>query len=777
MTTRQPTDRSTSSQPDSSPNKSDEIRKIHRYGFISAALWTLLLSGLFLLHLSDNRLAVNEALSHTAIWLIGICCIWFGTQKIVRVMTQLRSDRASLIESEGRLRELFTRAGDGIFILSADGRLSEVNESMARMHGYSVEEMQQMELKELDTLEAARLAPERMKKILAGESLVFEVEHYHKDGHIFPMEVSASLFSKGEKTYIQCFHRDISQRKQGEKALLELKDELLKQNKELHINKILLHEQNDALQATEEMLRVQIREYEFTLQMLQDSEARFKTLYEASFGGIAIHDRGIILDCNHALSDITGFSIEELDASNRFNLLDLIAPESVELVTQNITNDIESRYEVQGLRKDGTKYPLALRGKNIPYKGSTVRVTEFRDFTERKRVEVERLQLEQQFHHAQKFESLGVLAGGIAHDFNNILTIILGHCYMAREDFIPETEYKTAFLKIETASTRAAELCRQLLTYAGRSPMEQTRVDLALLIDEVVKMLQAAINKNVSIVLDMQRVVPEIKGDTAQIQQVIMNLIINAAEAIGDREGTIRVSLTKTILKTDKSETDTFGTLIKSGGYVCLEVTDTGCGMDEQTQKRIFEPFYTTKFTGRGLGMSAIRGIVIAHEATLNLTSAPGVGTTFNVCFPLLHPADYVEIPPATSIASEKGGGRVLLVDDEEFIRSMGTDLLESMGFTVLTAGHGREALELYHERGSEIDLILLDLTMPIMGGIEAYKELRKINSTLPVIICSGYSLELVEHIIKNDPHAEFVHKPYKPGELRDVIGKMIGQT
>jgi len=635
--------------------------------------------------------------------------------------------------------------------------------------------MLRMELKDLDTPETAHMAPERVQRILAGESLVFEVEHYHNDGHIFPLEVSASLFSKDEKAYILGFHRDISQRKQAEKALLELKDELLKQNKELQINKIILHERNDALQATEEMLRVQIHEYETAMKMLQESEARFKLLYDASFGGLAIHDNGVILDCNHALSDITGFSIEELDAGNRFNLFDLIAPESVELVSRNIADDVESRYEVLGRRKDGTTYPLALKGKSIPYKGGTVRVSEFRDFTERKQVEVERLQLEQQFHHAQKFESLGVLAGGIAHDFNNILTIILGHCYMAREDFIPGEEYKTAFLKIETAATRAADLCRQLLTYAGRSPMEQTRIDLWLLIDEVVKMLQAAIKKNVSIELNLPRILPEIRGDAGQIQQVVMNLIINAAEAIGDKEGTIRVSISKMQVQDDQSERDTFGNPVKPGRYICLEVADNGCGMDGDTQKRIFEPFYTTKFTGRGLGMSAIRGIVIAHEATLNLTSTPGVGTCFKISFPLLYATDSVEKSISTSTKTKILGGTVLLVDDEEFIRSMGTDLLESMGFKVFTAEHGRAALESYHLRGSEIDLILLDLTMPVMGGIEAYKELRQINPSLPIIICSGYSVEMVEHIIKTDLHAKFVHKPYKPAELRDVITKMVG--
>ena len=252
-----------------------------------------------------------------------------------------------------------------------------------------------------------------------------------------------------------------------------------------------------------------------------------------------------------------------------------------------------------------------------------------------------------------------------------------------------------------------------------------------------------------------------------------MNLIINAAEAIGDAHGTIRVVLTNTLFESVPRETDTFGTVILPGKYVCLEVTDTGGGMNEETQKRIFEPFYTTKFTGRGLGMSAIRGIVSAHEGILHLSSTPGVGTTFKVCFPVPEPSEYAETVSTVSVHSEKEGGTILLVEDEQHLRDMGTALLEAMGFSAVTAQHGREALEIYRKRSDEIDVVLLDLIMPVMGGIETYTELRKTDSTLPIIICSGYGIETVADVIENDPHAGFVHKPYKPQQLRETLVKM----
>ena len=426
-------------------------------------------------------------------------------------------------------------------------------------------------------------------------------------------------------------------------------------------------------------------------------------------------------------------------------------------------------------KKDGSLIWCNLVGQAIdPEKTEEGSIWSMLDISLRKQAEEERQQLEHQFHHAQKLESLGVLAGGIAHDFNNILTVILGHCYMANENLIPEQEFKATFRQIEAAGNRAAELCRQMLTYAGKSQLVQSQVNLWLLVDEVVKMLQAAIKKNVLIELDLKRVVPEIVGDAGQIQQVVMNLVINAAEAIGEANGTIRVALTRVLVTDDRNEKDIFGTLFQAGGYICLEVTDTGCGMDEDTQKRIFEPFFTTKFTGRGLGLAAIHGIVTAHEALLHMTSRPGTGTTFKVFFPVPSATDCTETASTSGVTSEKIIGTILFVDDEQALRDMGTDLLEAMGFAILTAENGIRAVEIYRERGHDIDVALLDLTMPEMGGIETYHELRKINPTLPIIICSGYSIESVEDVIADDPHSCFVQKPYSPVLLRDVLTGMM---
>jgi PAS domain S-box-containing protein len=398
-----------------------------------------------------------------------------------------------------------------------------------------------------------------------------------------------------------------------------------------------------------------------------------------------------------------------------------------------------------------------------------------RDITEQKRAEDERLALEAQFQQTQKLESIGVLAGGIAHDFNNILTVILGHCYIIDGDLDSEMNQKIHVKQIEQAARRAADLCHQMLSYAGKTVFVQTRINLWLIVDENVRMLSSAIKKNVSIKLDLSHAVPELMGDSAQIQQVVMNLIINAAEAIGDKNGTIRVALKKAIISEDRQETDSFGNFIPPGNFACLSVADDGCGMDEETQRRIFEPFYTTKLSGRGLGMSAVLGIIKSHDGSFQLFSTPGVGTTFKVYLPLTQNAESAETTPTTGfVLTSKANGTILLVDDEEAMILICSALLKAMGFSVISASNGREALKIYSDRNSEIDAVLLDLLMPEMGGIETYHELRKISPVLPIVICTGCNVEELLAEFDKDEKAALIQKPYNPVRLQQTLMQLI---
>jgi PAS domain S-box-containing protein len=679
----------------------------------------------------------NEAVIHTMIWLLGLGFIRFGSGKIITSMTSLRNGRNRLFESEERYRALFTRAGDGIIILAVDGRMLEINESIARMHGYTIQEMLQLNLKEIETPESSALMRERILRLLAGENLTFEAEHSHKDGHTFHLEVSASLIFSGGDSFIQCFHRDITERKLAEESLRLSQQKL----------STLIETLPDVV-------------------FLKDGEGRWQIVNKAGL-------------------ELFGLTDLPWQGKNVAQLMQLqptsrelfhCCVESEELAWQSREPlHTEERVQLQdGKWRNFEVIMVPLFADNGRREGIVI---VGRDVTERKRAEEERRQLEQQLQQAQKLESLGVLAGGIAHDFNNILTVILGHCYLAKDDTGLKQPYSLYFQQIESAANRAADLCRQMLTYAGKRPVVQTRVNLWLLVDDVVKMLQSAIKKNVAIELDLNQRIPEIIGDAGQIQQIVMNLIINASEAIGDAKGTISIVLRNIEFEAGQLKTDTFGTPIRPGKYSCLEVSDTGIGMNSETQKRIFEPFYTTKFAGRGLGMSAIRGIVTSHEGILELTSTEGVGTTFKVAFPVPGTAEQVDFVPAVSTSLYEGAGTILLVEDEQTLRTMGTALLEVMGFTTLSAEHGREALEIFRERSADIDIILLDLIMPVMGGDETYRELRKIAPTVSIVICSGYGVESVTDLIENDRHAGFVQKPYKPEQLRDVMIRIRGQN
>ncbi|TGU74119.1 response regulator [Geomonas terrae] len=397
-----------------------------------------------------------------------------------------------------------------------------------------------------------------------------------------------------------------------------------------------------------------------------------------------------------------------------------------------------------------------------------------RDITERKKAEEYRLALEQQLQQTQKLESLGVLTGGIAHDFNNILTIILGHCVLARNIALPDKTVKH-LEQIEIAGNRAADLCRQMLTYAGKSPLVQSEIDLRAQVSEIISMLQPAFKKNVSFSCELPHGLPPVIGDRSQVQQIIMNIIVNAVEAIGDSKGTVRVALESCTV--GEGDADFFGSEIPHGPYVRLQVSDTGCGMTEETQRRIFEPFFSTKFTGRGLGMSAIMGIIKSHKGALQLFSTPGSGTTFKVYFPVS--AVSGEKTPRRDDASLAPGpreplnGTVLLVDDEPELRSVGTVLLTALGCRVVTACNGREALEVYRDREGDIDLVVMDLTMPEMDGLEAYHELRKKNLSLPVLFCSGYGKKEVSPFIDRDRRAAFMAKPYRMDLLHEMLAKL----
>jgi nitrogen-specific signal transduction histidine kinase/CheY-like chemotaxis protein len=397
------------------------------------------------------------------------------------------------------------------------------------------------------------------------------------------------------------------------------------------------------------------------------------------------------------------------------------------------------------------------------------------DISDRKRAEEETRKLEAQVQHAQRLQSLGILAGGLAHDFNNLLTIILGNARIALLDLPPASPAVERLAEIETATSRAAELTNQMLAYSGKGRFTLQAVNLSRLAEEIAHLLQAVISRKTAIQFNLADDLPAIDADPAQIRQIVMNLITNAAEAIGEGGGAIQVSTGVVDADLTYLSGTYFDDHLLAGRYVYLEVADTGCGMSPETQTRIFDPFFTTKFTGRGLGLAAAIGIVRAHRGALKVTSQPGLGSTFRLLFPGTDKKAEVRVAEPSGRVW-RGRGTVLVVDDESGVRDLARAILESAGFAVLTACDGGDAIRVFQRHAGEVVAIVLDLTMPAMTGEETATELQRIRPGVPIILSSGYSEQEVAGRFAGKGLAGFLQKPYEPAALTEALLRALEQ-
>ena len=398
-----------------------------------------------------------------------------------------------------------------------------------------------------------------------------------------------------------------------------------------------------------------------------------------------------------------------------------------------------------------------------------------RDISERRGAEEERARMEAHLREVQKLESLGVLAGGIAHDFNNLLMAIVGNADLAKLALGADSPALASLEEITRVSLRAADLCGQMLAYSGRGRFVIGRYDLSEMVREMTQMLEVSVSKKASLHYDLAPALPAVEVDATQLRQIIMNLITNASEALGEEAGTISFATGVTACGGDYLAGCYLGENLPAGPYVFLEVADSGSGMDEDTRRRIFEPFFTTKFTGRGLGLAVVIGIVRGHRGAIRVASAPGQGTTFRVLLPAVdwRPEDR-KASPAPG-ASLHRGGTVLLVDDDPAVRRVGERMLAKLGFKVIAAAHGREGLEAFRERQGEIDCVILDLTMPEMAGDEVFHELQGLQQDVCVILSSGYTEEDVALRFAGKGPAGFVQKPYTLANLLSTLNDVLG--
>jgi two-component system, cell cycle sensor histidine kinase and response regulator CckA len=416
-------------------------------------------------------------------------------------------------------------------------------------------------------------------------------------------------------------------------------------------------------------------------------------------------------------------------------------------------------------------------------KGEVVQIIESsRDVTERIILEEKKISLERQVLHAQKLESLGVLAGGIAHDFNNLLMAILGNADLALYDISPLSPAVVYINEVIVASKRATDLAKQMLAYSGKGSFLIGPINIVSLVEEMAHLLEVSISKNVVLKYDLKDDLPMIDGDVTQIRQIVMNLIINASEAIGEKSGFVTLSNGIEELSSDymarisKNVYPPMDAPHPAGNYVYFMVSDDGVGMSKETEDKIFDPFFTTKFTGRGLGMSAVLGIVRCHKGVIQIRSEIGQGTSFKILFPI--GKQDAEEPKNVQIDAEEKEwnpqGTILVADDESTILKLAKRMLVRLGFSVLTAADGREAFNVYKQNHAMIDCVLLDFTMPHMNGQETFAEIRRINPDAKVVLCSGYNEQDATERFNGKGLSGFIQKPFTMDVLKNTLWKIL---
>ncbi len=642
--------------------------------------------------------------------------------------------------SEQRYRSVFEQSPMGMATLSlADGVILQANPQFCRLLGLDPEEIRGRTLASLthpDDLVHDQVAMERRHNGDQGD-LEYEKRLLHRDGRAIWVRVFSTPLETvpGQPPVIMGLVLDLTHQKAAEAQRLE-------------------------------------------------SQQKLEVVLRSSRIGMwdwNIPSGNLVLD--EIWADMIGYQLIELLPTDISTFFDNLHPDDLAISRQALDRHLKGElefYECQ-LRfkhKQGHWIWVLARGRVVEWEEGRIPLRMLgthSEITHIKDAEKKRRDLELQVLQAQKLESLGVLAGGIAHDFNNILMVIQGHAELARAT-VGHPGESIAFLdQIQSSVGQAADLCAQMLAYSGKGSFLIGDVFLDGVVEDMLPLLRTSVTSKVQLVVQHSGEVKGFRGDRTQIRQVVMNLVINAAEALGDEGGAVEMSTSSRAFSEEELARDFPGENLEPGPYTVLTVKDEGCGMDETTRRRVFEPFFSTKFTGRGLGMAAVQGIVHAHEGGLRLESAPGQGTTFTTIFP----ASIETQQPASVLPLDSGhflpqGHTILVVDDEPLVLDLTARMLEKLGFTVLKATDGHEALCLHDRHRHEISCILLDLTMPLMDGEEAYRELQRQQADVRVVLCSGYSEKDIERRFFGTGLTHFLHKPYSLEQLQHILSRVL---
>lgn len=657
---------------------------------------------------------------------------------IARNIVERKESQRALRESERRFRSAFDYAAVGMALVAPDGSFVRVNRALSEFLGLNEHQLMSRDVHSITHVDDRDLDKKALSELFQGhrESYHVEKRFLHSSGEYRWGVVSVSLVrsDRGKPVHSIYQVQDVTQRRLTEE---ELSRERAFFRKVIDINPNFI----------------------FT----KDRDGRFVLV-------------------NQAVADAYGTTVDEIigktdaDFDPKLEEVEHFRRDDLEVM-----NSLQRKFVAEEKITDCTGKVRVLQTVKLPILGddgvANLVLGVSTDITERKHAEEEQTRLLSQMQHSQKWESLGVLAGGIAHDFNNLLMGIMGNAGLASIELPKESAVQTRIDRINTAAKRAAELTNQLLAYSGKGQFVVQAVDITHVVKEMVTLLETIISKKATLHCEFATDLPAIEADITQLRQVVMNLITNASDALGDQKGAIAIrtaslNLTREYLSDTYLDDD-----LPEGEYVYLEISDTGIGMNSEVKQRIFDPFFTTKFTGRGLGLAAVLGIVRSHKGALKVESEPGKGTIFTVMFPSSTTLTVQKSAPKLLEAPLQGEGIILVVDDDDHTRSVARDMLDYLGFTVECARDGAEAVEIFKQDPTRFAAVLLDMTMPNMDGEETWRHMAQERPTVPVLFSSGYTEQEAFERFEEHQQLRFIQKPYNCEQLREALATLLADT
>ena len=655
------------------------------------------------------------------------------------LVAQLREDKEALEQSQALFESIADSGSDIQVKHDLDGRVVWANKAVEEILGYTVDECRAM---------TGFPVP-----------LVHEADRDRVRSTIW-QQLRAPSPGRGLRHRIRC--------KSGQEKWMEVNWKPVFGEEGQHRGWLTVVRDASQNVALEEDLR---RQRDFAASILDTARAII----------VVLDNNGCIVSINKYLESLSGHLLADVKGQDWFDtFLPRRDHQRIRDVFQDAVSDVQTLGNLNPIvTRDGREIDIEWYDKTLKDgAGITIGLLAIGlDITQRRQAEEERQQLEAQVRHVQKLESLGVLAGGIAHDFNNILVGILGAASLASIQVSGDPVLEDLIRTIDKSARRAADLTHQMLAYAGKGKFVAKESDVHHMIDNVLGLLRSSVPKANELNIDLQQGLPRVWVDATQIQQVIMNLVTNAAEAIGAGPGQISL-ITRlrvcdgpflTALRPDEE--------LEAGDYVTLAVSDTGCGMDDKTRAKIFDPFFTTKLTGRGLGLAAVHGIMRGHRGAIEVESQLGKGTTCTIFLPVFK-ADLTHQSQELPVGGDLdwcGSGTVLLVDDEHVVRNVARRILEKIGFEVVVASDGLEALQVFDKHRGDIDLVILDLDMPRLDGRQTFDRLRQVDDEVPILLCSGYGREFAAARFESNCVSAFLEKPYTVGALRRKLREVLG--